>query len=201
MFVEERPVVVRTAENDSMRSDLHAGDVILDVNGRTSKEIVKTWSLLAPASNEVRRMYNIGQLMLRTNDTTLSVGIDRNGKRMTLTVRCYEGSQAALQAKTRMREMWKRLPGDVGYIFPGVIKNDSLESIIASLKETKGPPLPKEGRTPPPGMEVNEFTAPFGVDITFDVEVEQPGCVRVYEISPQDGHLINVVQVPVLLQP
>jgi hypothetical protein len=70
-----------------------------------------------------------------------------------------------------------------------------------SLKETKGPPLPREGRTPPPGMEVNEFTAPFGVDITFDVEVEQPGCVRVYEISPQDGHLINVVQVPVLLQP
>jgi type IV secretory pathway VirB10-like protein len=70
-----------------------------------------------------------------------------------------------------------------------------------SLKEMKGPPLPKEGRTPPPGMEVNEFTAPFGVDITFDVDIEQPGCVRVYEISPQDGHLINVVQVPVLLQP
>jgi hypothetical protein len=61
-----------------------------------------------------------------------------------------------------------------------------------SLKETKGPPLPKEGRTPPPGMEVNEFTAPFGVDITFAVDVEQPGCIRVYEISPQDGHLINV---------
>jgi len=70
-----------------------------------------------------------------------------------------------------------------------------------SLKEMKGPPLPKEGRTPPPGMEVNEFTAPFGVDITFKVDIEQPGCVRVYEISPRDGHLANVVQVPVLLQP
>jgi hypothetical protein len=70
-----------------------------------------------------------------------------------------------------------------------------------SLKEIKGPPLPKEGRTPPPGMEVNEFTAPFGVDITFSVDIEQPGCVRVYEISPKDGHLVNVVQVPVLLQP
>jgi hypothetical protein len=70
-----------------------------------------------------------------------------------------------------------------------------------SLKETKGPPLSKEGRTPPPGMEVTEFTAPFGVDITFNVNVEQPGCVRVYEISPRDGHLTNVVQVPVLLQP
>jgi len=70
-----------------------------------------------------------------------------------------------------------------------------------SLKETKGPPLPKEGRTPPPGMEVTEFTAPFAVDISFDVDIAQPGCVRVYEISPRDGHLVNVVQVPVLLQP
>lgn len=70
-----------------------------------------------------------------------------------------------------------------------------------SLKEMKGPPLPREGRTPPPGMEVTEFTAPFAVDITFDVDIAQPGCVRVYEISPRDGHLMNVVQIPVLLQP
>ena len=70
-----------------------------------------------------------------------------------------------------------------------------------SLKEMKGPPLSKEGRTPPPGMEVTEFTAPFGVDIIFNVNIEQPGCVRVYEISPKDGHVTNVVQVPVLLQP
>jgi hypothetical protein len=70
-----------------------------------------------------------------------------------------------------------------------------------SLKDMKGPPLPTEGRTPPPGMDVTEFTAPFAVDIAFDVDIEQPGCVRVYEISPRDGHLTNVVQVPVLLQP
>jgi type IV secretory pathway VirB10-like protein len=75
------------------------------------------------------------------------------------------------------------------------------DSTGESLKEVKGPPLPKEGRTPPPGMEVTEFTAPFAVDITFKVDVAQPGCVRVYEISPRDGHLVNVVQVPVLLQP
>jgi hypothetical protein len=70
-----------------------------------------------------------------------------------------------------------------------------------SLKEMKGPPLTKEGRIPPPGLKANEFTAPFAVDITFEVNIEQPGCVWVYEISPSDGHLRNVVQVPVLLQP
>ena len=69
------------------------------------------------------------------------------------------------------------------------------------LKEMTGPPLPKEGRTPPPGMEAGEFTAPFAVDIAFRVDNEQPGCVRVYEISPRDGHVVNAVQFPVLLQP
>jgi len=137
-FVEDRPIVFRTAENDSIHSDLQVGDVIVSVSGRSVREIVKKWRPLAPASNEARRMYEIGQLMLRTNDTTLRVDIERGGKHMNVTVRCYEGSQAALQAKTRMRKMWKRLPGEVGYIFPGVIKNDSLESIVASLKNTKG---------------------------------------------------------------
>ena len=75
------------------------------------------------------------------------------------------------------------------------------DSTGETLKEVKGPPLTKEGRTPPPGMVVGEFTAPFAVDITFKVDNAQPGCVRVYEISPRDGHVANVVQVPVLLQP
>lgn len=69
------------------------------------------------------------------------------------------------------------------------------------LKEMKGPPLPREGRSPPPGMEVNEFTAPFAVDIPFSVSVSQPGCVRVFGLSARDGRPVNVVQVPVLLQP
>jgi hypothetical protein len=75
------------------------------------------------------------------------------------------------------------------------------DSTGESLKEETAPPLSMEGRIPPPGMEVGEFTAPFAVDVTFDVDNEQPGCVRVYEISPRDGHVINVVQVPVLLRP
>jgi hypothetical protein len=69
------------------------------------------------------------------------------------------------------------------------------------LKEMMGPPLPKEGRIPPPGMEMSEFTAPFAVDIAFSTNVSQPGCVSVFGISSADGRPVNVVQLPVLLQP
>jgi hypothetical protein len=69
------------------------------------------------------------------------------------------------------------------------------------LKELMGPPLPKEGRIPPPGMEMSEFTAPFAVDIAFSTNASQPGCVSVFEISSADGRPVNVVQLPVLLEP
>ncbi len=69
------------------------------------------------------------------------------------------------------------------------------------LNEVKGPPLPKEGRIPPPGLDTSEFTAPFDVDITFKTTNSQPGCVRVFGVSSADGQPVNVVQVPVLLQP
>ena len=139
MFLEGRPVVVRTAENDSMRSDLKVGDVIESVNGQPVRgTFAMKLRLLSAASNHEGRLRDIARLMLRTNDKTLGVGIERNGKQMNLTVRCYEGSPRALQAKTRAREMWKRLPGDIGYIFPGSIKNDSIPSIMKSLSDTKG---------------------------------------------------------------
>ena len=138
-YVEGRPVVVRTAENDSMRSDLKVGDVIESVNGQPVRgTFVMKLRLLSAASNHEGRLRDIARLMLRTNDKTLGVGIERNGKQMDLTVGCYEGSPRALLANTRAREMWKLLPGDIGYIFPGSIKNDSIPSIMKSLSDTKG---------------------------------------------------------------
>jgi hypothetical protein len=69
------------------------------------------------------------------------------------------------------------------------------------VAEEKVPPLPAEGRIPPPTLEVSEFSAPFAADIAFRTITEQPGCVQVFELSAADGSPIHVVQVPVLLQP
>jgi len=67
------------------------------------------------------------------------------------------------------------------------------------VAEVAVPPLPAEGRIPPPSLEVNEFSAPFAADIEFRAIVDQPGCVRVFELSLADGSPIHVVQIPVSL--
>jgi hypothetical protein len=68
------------------------------------------------------------------------------------------------------------------------------------VAQAKAPPLSAEGRIPPPTLTVGEFSAPFAADIAFRTIVDQPGCVRVFELSAADGSPIHVVQVPVLLQ-
>lgn len=69
------------------------------------------------------------------------------------------------------------------------------------ISEKAVPPLPAEGRIPPPTLEVTEFSAPFAADIAFRTIAAQPGCVEVFELSAADGSPIHVVQIPVLLEP
>jgi hypothetical protein len=69
------------------------------------------------------------------------------------------------------------------------------------VADVRAPPLSPEGRIPPSTLEVGEFSAPFAVDIVFRAIVDQPGCVRVFELSAADGSPIHVVQIPVSLQP
>ena len=43
--------------------------------------------------------------------------------------------------------------------------------------------------------------APFEEEVPFTVKEETPACLWVYEASPRDGLPINVLQIPITLQP
>lgn len=49
--------------------------------------------------------------------------------------------------------------------------------------------------------EEGQRLAPFELELPFAVSREQPACLWVYAISPQDGSRIDVVQVPMALAP
>jgi hypothetical protein len=52
------------------------------------------------------------------------------------------------------------------------------------------------------GMSADGTTlSPFSEQVEFTVVEETPGCIRVFELSARDGSAINVVQIPVTLQP
>jgi hypothetical protein len=49
--------------------------------------------------------------------------------------------------------------------------------------------------------EAGPVLAPYSAQVTFTTAAEQPGCIRVFEASAQDGRPVNVVQVEVTLAP
>ncbi len=64
------------------------------------------------------------------------------------------------------------------------------------------PPLSREYRVAPPGLEVNDFTRPFAADIVINgVTAPTPYCLWVYLGTTDTGRATNVVQIPVIVMP
>lgn len=64
------------------------------------------------------------------------------------------------------------------------------------------PPQPRTFRIPPAGMEITEFTKPFGADIVL-TNIKEPTaiCIWVYQETTAEGTPKGVVQVPVIVVP
>lgn len=64
------------------------------------------------------------------------------------------------------------------------------------------PPQPRTFRVAPAGMEITEFTRPFGADIVIqNIREPTPFCLWVYQQTDERGTPKGVVQVPVVVVP
>lgn len=64
------------------------------------------------------------------------------------------------------------------------------------------PPQPRTFRVAPAGMNITEFTRPFGADIVIQgVKEPTPFCLWVYQQTDERGTPKGVVQVPVIVIP
>lgn len=64
------------------------------------------------------------------------------------------------------------------------------------------PPQPRTYRVAPPGIEVTDFTRPFGADIVLqNIKEPTPFCIWVYLETDDAGTPRGVVQVPVVVLP
>jgi hypothetical protein len=72
----------------------------------------------------------------------------------------------------------------------------------AVLQVVNLPPLPREFRVAPQGMEITEFTRPFAADVVLqEVKEPTPYCIWIYQETTPEGRARGVVQIPVILKP
>lgn len=140
VFVEDKPVVTGYL-NDSLgkKTGILPGDVIEKINGIPAKELVQNRIPYFPASNLPTKMRDIGRDFLRSNDSTLSVTFNRDGKSFEKMIPTYTPMQVNVYKRYSAADtcFGMAAPG-IAWIYPGKIKNTYLPAIKNELKNTKG---------------------------------------------------------------
>ncbi len=144
-FIEEKPVITRILplQASQTESAFIIGDEIIAVNGKPVEEIIKAQLPYTPGSNYPTQLRDLAFRFLRTDDTLMSLQFIRDGKKETRDVKCFsrDAYQNEIYSKYRdelKKRMWKKLDNNIGYIYPGTLKRDSVEFIMDKLKDTKG---------------------------------------------------------------
>jgi len=147
------PVLIKFVENKAVVTDylpntgLNKGDIITTINGKTVENIIKEELPLTPASNYATQLREIAGQLSRGNDTVMDITYQRGNDIHTKRITCYEVDWEAMvklsqdkgnQHKRSQDTCFKYITPDIGYIYPGSVKNDYLPAVMPGFMKTKG---------------------------------------------------------------
>lgn len=140
-MIEGKPVVsaVERVAGDTSPS-LAVGDAVLAVNGVSVESLFRAWRPYYAASNEPTRQRDMASWLLRGAEETVSVTIDRAGRRFTLTVR-----RVPQTPSLQMLSLTHDLPGEgfqllspeVAYVKLSTLRKDSVNAYLDRARDAK----------------------------------------------------------------
>jgi C-terminal processing protease CtpA/Prc len=123
-------------------SALQKGDVLLQVDGVKTTDLVKARQPLTPASNEPVQLRNIAADLLRGTTDHVGVVVRRAGRELPVTLTRYPASQLNLALNSGTPDpkapAWRLLPDNIGYLALGTLQQSQLPEIMTAAKDTKG---------------------------------------------------------------
>ena len=140
IFVQDKFIVGYYYDSLSGKeSGLLKGDVITSINNRPVEELIRKRIPSTPASNYTGKMREIAFDILSTNDTSLSLSIERNGIKMHVIAKCeYNYNLDIFERHNSADTSFKILPGNIGYINPRQFMQSYIPGLIDRLLQTKG---------------------------------------------------------------
>ncbi len=139
-FIEDKAVVI-DYYNDELgkKTNLRKGDIIISVDNKKVENIVNERLPITPASNYKTQLRFLSLYLLRSNKSKLKLEYQREEKIYEDSIDCYNPLAINIFKKYQSRDTcWKFISKDIGYIYPGTIKNSYLPMIMSELKNTKG---------------------------------------------------------------
>ncbi|MEM6964988.1 MAG: S41 family peptidase [Bacteroidota bacterium] len=137
-MVEEQAFVVGFYDEEKGKaSGLQFGDIITHVDGKSVEDLIQEKQPYLPASNYPTQLRDFVKLMLRTSNDQLNLTYTRQGKEQTTTVSTFPLKDINVWQRDQP-ESWKVLDGDIGYIYPGTLKEGDQQAIQKNLLSKKG---------------------------------------------------------------
>ncbi len=142
-FVEDKAVVTKLWDKElAERSGLKIGDVIIAINGRKVDDLVKERLDLAPASNYPTKLRDLALSLLRTNENSLDIKFEREGKVGDLRVECFSPDKVKIDRGELFARKgtapFRLIEPDIAYIYPGSLKPGEIKEILAQVGKTRG---------------------------------------------------------------
>ncbi len=139
-FIDNQLYVTKYANKDKgEKSGLKIGDRIKKINDKPVEMLVKELEPYTNASNEVTQKARIAAKILRGNEPSIKLEIERDGKTMDMVVDRTLPKDLNLSTWAPMPEKgFSNIKEDIGYIYIGKIKTNQVDSAFKSFESTRG---------------------------------------------------------------
>lgn len=131
-FVENKAVVMKL-QSEFKDTTLKVGDIITEINGVKVDDWIKDHKKYFPASNYPTQLRDIAWKLLRTNQKSLEVTIDTGTEIKKVMLATIPNKYFKEEPASH-----KVLADNIGYIYPGTLKDDEIDDIMPKFLDKKG---------------------------------------------------------------
>lgn len=135
-FIENKAVVVKISKQLNNNSGIKVGDVITKINGIETEKVIAEKIKYCPASNYPTQLRDLSERLLRTNDNVLNLTLENQTKTYGETVNTVPITDISFR-NTEVSSH-SEIGKDIGYIYPGSLKNGEIDEIMNSFLNKKG---------------------------------------------------------------
>ena len=138
-FIENKLVVIDHYNPELKNaSKVESGDIITSINKKSVESILDSIKPYYPASNEVTRLRDISQDILRSTKKEITIEFISGGKKEEHSIPLYKKDSLNINWHNWEGKSYKFLKDNIGYVTLEFIKKEDIPIIKETFKNTKG---------------------------------------------------------------
>ena len=137
-MVEDQAVVVKVFESLNANSTVSVGDVITHIDGKEVSQRVQEHQVYAPASNRPTQLRDIARRLLRTDKNLLSITFQNEHGTFQEEIPTVDLTKEPLNYWSQQVSSHQTIKNDIGYIYPGSLKEGEIDTIMNEFMDKKG---------------------------------------------------------------